>query len=94
MQGAVSKHIELSTESEVLTVGRNKLQMIAEPIVYNPSAKMYYQRTLVFPLQKAGDFKSRITGVKVVFLGTDYTDYAEACAMFFRKIRVIRVIRA
>ena len=36
-----------------------------QPIVYNPSAKMHYQRTLVFPLQKAGDFKSRITGVKV-----------------------------
>ena len=36
-----------------------------QPIVYNPSEKMHYQRTLVFPLQKAGDFKSRITGVKV-----------------------------
>ena len=36
-----------------------------QPVVYNPSAKMHYQRTLVFPLQKAGDFKSRITGVKV-----------------------------
>ena len=36
-----------------------------QPIVYNPSAKMHYQRTLVFPLQKTGDFKSRITGVKV-----------------------------
>lgn len=36
-----------------------------QPIVYNPSAKMHYQRTLVFPLQKAGDFKSRITGMKV-----------------------------
>ena len=34
MQGAVSKHIELSTESEVLTVGRNKLQMIAEIALY------------------------------------------------------------
>ena len=35
------------------------------PIVYNPSSKMYYQHTLVFPLKKAGDFKSRITNVKV-----------------------------
>jgi len=37
-----------------------------QPVMYNPSAKMHYQRTLVFPLQKAGDFKSRITQVKVV----------------------------
>ena len=37
-----------------------------QPIMYNPSAKMHYQRTLVFPLQQAGNFKSQITGVKVV----------------------------
>lgn len=36
------------------------------PVMYNPTAKMYYQRTLVFPLQKAGSFKSKITDVKVV----------------------------
>ena len=35
--------------------------------MYNPSAKMYYQRTLVFPLQKAGEFKSKVTGLKVSF---------------------------
>ena len=35
------------------------------PIVYNPSSKMYYQPTLVFPLKKAGEFKSRITDFKV-----------------------------
>lgn len=37
-----------------------------QPVMYNPSARMYYQRTLVFPLAKAGDFKSRVTGLKVV----------------------------
>ena len=36
-----------------------------QPVMYNPSAKMHYQRTLVFPLQKAGEFKSTVTGVKV-----------------------------
>ena len=36
-----------------------------KPVMYNPSAKMYYQRTLVFPLRKAGDFKSRISNFKV-----------------------------
>jgi hexosaminidase len=35
------------------------------PIVYNPSSKMFYQHTLVFPLKKAGEFKSRITDLKV-----------------------------
>ena len=35
------------------------------PIVYNPGSKMYYQPTLVFPLKKAGEFKSRITDLKV-----------------------------
>ena len=37
-----------------------------QPVMYNPTAKMHYQRTLVFPLQKAGSFKSKITDVKVV----------------------------
>ena len=36
-----------------------------QPVMYNPSAKMHYQRTFVFPLQKAGEFKSTVTGVKV-----------------------------
>ena len=38
----------------------------AEPIVYDPKSKINYQRTLVFPLRQAGDFKSRITDFKVV----------------------------
>ena len=37
-----------------------------QPVMYNPTAKMHYQRTLVFPLQKAGSFKSKITDIKVV----------------------------
>lgn len=27
---------------------------------------MHYQRTFVFPLQKAGNFNSKVTGVKIV----------------------------
>lgn len=37
----------------------------AEPIVYDPKTKINYQRTLVFPLRQAGDFRSRITDFKV-----------------------------
>ena len=37
----------------------------AEPIVYDPKTKINYQRTLVFPLRQAGDFRSRITVFKV-----------------------------
>lgn len=36
-----------------------------QPVMYNPQTKMHYQRTLVFPLAKAGNFKSRITNLKV-----------------------------
>ena len=38
----------------------------AEPIVYDLKTKINYQRTLVFPLRQAGNFKSRITDFKVV----------------------------
>ena len=38
----------------------------AEPIMYDTDgAKMFLQRTLVFPLQKAGNFKSKVTNLKV-----------------------------
>lgn len=33
--------------------------------VYIPGDKMNYQRTLVFPLRKAGDFKSTVTSLKI-----------------------------
>lgn len=36
--------------------------------VYAPSDQIYYQRTLVFPLRQAGNFKSTITDLKVVSL--------------------------
>ncbi len=36
-----------------------------EPKVYQPTDQIYYQRTLVFPLQQAGKFKSTITNLKV-----------------------------
>lgn len=37
----------------------------AEPVMYTPKEKMNLQRTLVFPLEKAGQFKSTITNLKV-----------------------------
>ena len=36
-----------------------------QPVMYNPQTRMFYQRTLVFPLAKAGSFKSKITDVRV-----------------------------
>lgn len=36
-----------------------------EPVVYQPTDQIYYQRTLVFPLRKAGNFKSTIANLKV-----------------------------
>lgn len=36
--------------------------------VYAPGDQIYYQRTLVFPLRQAGNFKSTITDLKVVSL--------------------------
>lgn len=36
-----------------------------ETDMYIPSNQMYYQRTLVFPLRKAGNFKSKITNVEI-----------------------------
>lgn len=41
---------------------------VYEPTVYNPSAKMFYQRTLVFPLRQAGAFKSTVSNLKVEVL--------------------------
>ncbi len=40
--------------------------IIFEPDVYEPSSQINYQRTLVFPLRKAGQFKSSITNLKVM----------------------------
>lgn len=42
-----------------------KEKTVYEPVMYAPTAKMYYQRTLVFPLTKTGRFNSLITGLKV-----------------------------
>lgn len=36
-----------------------------QPVVYNLGTKMYYQRTLVFPLEKAGNFRSKITNLRI-----------------------------
>ena len=37
----------------------------AEPIMYEPGDKMYLQRTLVFPLEQAGAYKSKVTNLEV-----------------------------
>ncbi|MBO5699309.1 MAG: family 20 glycosylhydrolase [Bacteroidaceae bacterium] len=37
----------------------------AEPIMYEPGDKMFLQRTLVFPLEQAGAYKSKITNLVV-----------------------------
>lgn len=39
----------------------------ARPEVYVEGQKMYYQSTLVFPLRKAGDFKSRVLDLNVQY---------------------------
>ena len=36
-----------------------------EPVLYDPKTRINYQRTLVFPLRSAGNFKSIITNLKV-----------------------------
>lgn len=36
------------------------------PRVYNPTSKIFFQQTLVFPLRHTGNFKSDITDLKVV----------------------------
>lgn len=36
-----------------------------KPEMYNPGTKMFYQRTLVFPLRNSGDFKSKVSDLKV-----------------------------
>ena len=37
-----------------------------KPTVYQPKDQMYYQRTLVFPLAKAGQFNGSLTNLKVL----------------------------
>ena len=39
----------------------------ARPEVYTEGQKMYYQPTLVFPLRRAGQFKSSVTDLKVQY---------------------------
>ena len=53
----------------VRDINREKSQRgeaaLFEPKVYDPADKIYYQRTLVFPLRRAGNFKSKVTNLKV-----------------------------
>ena len=49
----------------------NKANYISDPNMKNvemyntDGAKLFYQRTLVFPLRKAGDFKSTVKDLKI-----------------------------
>lgn len=36
-----------------------------QPVLWNPSTSMRYSRTLFFPLQQTGDFKSKVTNLKI-----------------------------
>ena len=59
--GAVTLYAHKESEIARYVVGENEWR----PMVYNPQTKMHYQRTLSFPLHKAGQFNSRITNLKV-----------------------------
>lgn len=59
--GAVTLYAHKESEIARYVVGENEWR----PMVYNPQTKMHYQRTLAFPLHKAGQFNSRITNLKV-----------------------------
>ena len=53
--------------SERPTPRRNMVEgtLSHEPVLYDPKARINLQRTLVFPLRRAGNFNSTITNFKV-----------------------------
>lgn len=61
----------LAPETVYVLDGSKKLDVFYEapdphkPTVYLPTAKMHYQRTLVFPLRQAGQFQSLISNFRV-----------------------------
>ncbi len=55
---------KLSDDASIVPADGGKQQW--KPIVYSQGARMYHVRTLVFPLRKAGNFKSTITDFKVL----------------------------
>lgn len=69
VDGAVKEELEPKTLYVMRDQDRAHYQVKGtytyEPVVYQPTDQIYYQRTLVFPLRKAGNFKSAITNLKV-----------------------------
>jgi hexosaminidase len=69
VDGAVKEELEPKTLYVMRDQDRAHYQVKGtytyEPVVYQPTDQIYYQRTLVFPLRKAGNFKSTITNLKV-----------------------------
>lgn len=60
--------IEGDKEETRLFINGKLIETLDRQTIYHNEgkSKMYYIRTLVFPLEKSGDFKSKITNVKVV----------------------------
>ncbi len=65
------KHEELGVKMLYTINESNKANYISDPNMKNvemyntDGAKLFYQRTLVFPLRKAGDFKSTVKDLKI-----------------------------
>ena len=65
------QHEELGVKMLYTINESNKVNYISDPNMKNvemyntDGAKLFYQRTLVFPLRKAGDFKSTVKDLKV-----------------------------
>lgn len=58
------KPLYVFTENDLAHYQTDSAQV--SPVVYAPSAQMFYQRTLVFPLEQAGNFKSMIKNFQVM----------------------------
>ena len=65
------QHEELGVKMLYTINESNKANYISDPNMKNvemyntDGAKLFYQRTLVFPLRKAGNFNSKVTNLKV-----------------------------
>lgn len=65
-----NRHIQTLAMREVYAMKssdqlHNMPRALYEPIVYAPSSKMFYVPTLVFPLQRTGNYRSQVTNLKV-----------------------------
>ena len=63
-----NRHRETLRKRDAYSVGEPLNKMPDAPYhttVYVPTRRMFYVATLVFPLEKAGNFKSRVTNLEV-----------------------------